>query len=215
MELSKMECSIKALKSIVLGVFLLVTTTANAAIILLAVPSTPNAMPGDVVQVDIVIDGLTSGAADSLGAFEMDIFYDSAFLSVSGYTFESFLGDIELGEALDFSFGDDTLGTVNFSILSLLFNFELDALQPASFVLATIEFSVDNLSQGSSTEVGYDFTLFSDAFGFELTPSSITNAVISNNAVVGVSSPPITLLFLLLMLTVWVRRCRKSSDIKS
>jgi hypothetical protein len=196
------------LKALPLCIVMLLAFNANASIILSAVPNVSNAISGDSISVELIVSNLDAGGPDSLGGFEMDISYDSAVMSVTGYAFGDQLGNIDLGEALDFSFGDDALGTVNLSLLSLLFDFELDSLQPSTFVLATIDFSVDSLVQGSATEVSYDFTLFSDAFGFELTASSITGATISNNPIVDINSPALFGLFTLAITIIWARRFR-------
>lgn len=196
----------KLFKNLLAGCILLFATNASAAIILSAVPGFSDAVPGDSVTIDIVISGLGAGGPDTLGAFDLDIFYDPAAVSVTSYTLGGFLGDIGLGDALDFSFGD-LGGVVDLSVVSLFPLFDipaLDALQPASFILASIDFSVDVLALGSSTEVSFGPTVLSDAFGFELTPMSTNSASISN----GVINEPGILALLAIPLLMMFRRQR-------
>lgn len=155
-----------------------------AATLLSLVPSGQTAMPGDTVSLDLVINGLDAGGPDSLGDFDINIGFDPGALSLIGFGLGPYLGDIGLFEAADFSFGDLGGGTVNVTEVSLLFPFELDALQPNSFTLATFNFMVDVLPPGSSTSVLID-TVFalSDGFGLPLQIEDISGAVIRNPGV--------------------------------
>jgi hypothetical protein len=165
----------------VLGAALLALTSTQAAALFLSLdPSAQNASPGDPVSLDLVVSGLGDFAPDSLGAFDVDIGYDPAALVFTGYTLGSLLGDPFLFEALDLSLGD--LGVViNLAEVSLLSDSELDALQPASFVLATLDFTVLTLSPGSSTLVTIDNVYaIGDAFGQPLPVDGTNDAVISN-----------------------------------
>lgn len=200
----------KIFRSLLAGCVLLFATNASAAVVLSAVPGFTDAMPGDSVTIDIVISGLGAGGPDSLGDFDLDVVYDSTALSVTGFTLTSLLGDFGLGEAADLSLGDDTFGTIGLAVISTLFDFELDALQPASFVLASIDFSVDVLAMGDTTEVAIG-TVFGlgDALGDPLAVMGTSSATIGNG-VVDVDEPAAILLlaFPLLML---FRRNRRNS----
>lgn len=196
----------KLLKNLLAGCVLLFATNASAAIILSAVPGFTDAVPGDTVTIDIVISGLDAGGPDSLGAFDLDMIYDPGALSVTGISMGSMLGDFGLGEAIDFSFGD-LGGVIDLAVVSLLFDFELDAMQPADFVLASIDFSVDVLALGAITEVSFGPLVLSDAFGFELDLAGTTSAFIGNG--VQVSEPGVLALFAIPLLMM-VRRQRNS-----
>lgn len=195
----------KSYKNLIAAFTFLLATNASANIILSAVPSASNVMSGDSVTVDLVISGLGEGGPDSLGAFDVNIGYDAAVLSVDGYNLSSLLGNIDDGEASAFSLGDNG-GIINLSVVSFLFDFELDDLQTAIFIFASIDFSVDALAEGSSTFFSYDFFILSDAFGFELTPDSATGALITNRAVVGVSAPAMGAIFALAGLALFRRQ---------
>lgn len=155
-----------------------------AATLLSLQPSSQTAMPGNMVSLDLVIGGLDAGGPDSLGDFDINIGFDPGALSLVGFGLGPYLGDVGLGEAADFSLGDLGGGTVNVAEVSLLFPFELDALQPDSFTLATFNFMVDVLPPGSSTSVMID-TVFAlgDGFGLPLQLDGTAGAVIRNPGV--------------------------------
>lgn len=195
----------KVLKSMLLGCVLLFAAQAKAGVILSAVPGYTDAMPGDTVTIDIVVSGLTVGAADSLGDFDLDILYDPAALSVSSYSLTGLLGDPGLGEAIDFSFGD-LGGLIDLALVSLLFDFELNAMQPDSFVLASIDFMVDVLAVGDVTHVSFGGSTLGDAFGLPLDLMGTERATIGNRVQV---NEPAMLALIALPLLVLVRRFRK------
>jgi hypothetical protein len=170
---------------------LILAVLANhaVAVTLSLQPASQTAMPGDTVTLDLVIDGLGDFASDSLGAFDIDIAYDTSVLTFSGYTLGPYLGDVSLSEAVDFSLGDSG-GTVNITELSLLENDDvscffcippyLDEIQPGSFTLASLDFTVDVLDPGASTIVAIDtVNALGDGFGAALTVESTTDAVIN------------------------------------
>jgi hypothetical protein len=194
----------KKIRTILLLLPMLFAVNANASLILSLLPGNTSAMPGDTVFVDLVASGLTDGGADSLGAFDLDISYDSSAVSVNGITLSGTLGDFGLFEALDFSLGDDTFGLIGLSVVSLLSVAELDTLQMGSLVLATISFSVDMLDVGTSTQVGID-TIYglSDAFGDELLLMGSSNATIRNGMQV---DEPAFLALLIFPLLILMRR---------
>jgi hypothetical protein len=167
-------------------------------------PASQTASSGDSVSLDLVIDGLGDFAPDSLGDFDVDIGYDTAVLSFQSLTLGPFLGDVGLGEAIDFSLGD-LVGTVNIAELSLLepdaitcifcTGPYLDDIQPGSFTLATLDFHVDALAPGGSTTVSVaNVNILGDGFGNLLTLDSTNDAVIRGPQI---STPEPTMLALL------------------
>lgn len=165
-----------------LAVLLLAATSTQAEAVTIGfLPASQDAMPGDTVFLDLVIDGLGAGGPDSLGAFDIDVAFDAAALSLVGFSLTELLGDTGFGEALDISLGEIVPGLVNVSVLSLLLDFELDALQASMFPLATFEFFVDSLAPGSETVVFVD-TVFAlgDAFGGGLPVTGLGDGVIRN-----------------------------------
>jgi hypothetical protein len=111
------------------------------AVSLSLVTTTPQVSLGSLVEVDVVISGLASAAAPSLGSFDLDVSADSTALGFQGATFSLLLGDPNLGQAITAAGAIGT--TVDLFELSLLLPAELDALQPDTFTLAKITFSAD------------------------------------------------------------------------
>jgi hypothetical protein len=179
----------KTMISAIFGLLALVLVGQAAALPTLSLlPASQTAVAGDNVSLDLVIDGLGNFAPDSLGNFDVEIGYDAAVLSFQSLTLGAFLGDVGLGEAIDFSLGD-LGGVVNVAELSLLdpdpfsgpsfFGPYLDDIQPGSFTLATLDFHVDILAPGSSTTVSISsVNILGDGFGNLLTLDSTNDAVI-------------------------------------
>jgi len=125
-------------------------------------------LPGEVTAVDVGISGLTAGAPLSLGAFSLDLVYTPTFLSPVAWNFGTYLGDETLGEAVTFA-GTSLPGTIPAGLdgvyldeVSLLFDFELDAIQLDSFYLATVYLQGTTLGYGA---VGFENAVLSDAWG--------------------------------------------------
>jgi len=110
---------------------------------------------GEPLILDLTVSGLAAGAAPSLGAWFINISYDPAVFSIagSGVTFGPLLGDSSVPEAIE-GVDASTPGLVKLNQTSFLPEATLDALQPASFSLATLEFT--GVALGTSV---FDFTL--------------------------------------------------------
>ncbi len=121
---------------------------------------------GQPVTVDVVISGLGAGAPPSVGAFDFDVSFNPGILSPTGVSFGPFLGNPDLFEALT-SFALTPV-LVDFAEVSLLLPAELDALQQATFTLATLSF--DTLALGTSP-LTFSQVVVADAFGGKLIPS--------------------------------------------
>ena len=126
--------------------FVTAAQLAGAAITLSFSPSSALFSAGDTFDVDLVIAGLNAGAPPAVGAFDLNIAYDSALLTAVGVTFGTSLGDPDL-EALSAS-DIATAGNVNVAEVSLLDTATLISTQLASFKLATISFTA--LADGSA-----------------------------------------------------------------
>lgn len=205
----------------IFGLALLAVSTQAGAVLLSLEPSSQDAVPTDAVSLDLTVSGLSAGGPDSIRDFDVDIFYDTAALTFSGYSLGGFLGDIGLGEALDFSFGDLGGGIINLAEVSLLepdavscvfcVGPYLDDIQPESFVLATLDFLVDVLPEGSSTTVGID-SIFAlgDGFGLPLAITGTADAVIRNPAPASVPEPATLALLMLGLVGMTLMHQRRS-----
>jgi len=136
---------------------LLVTAPGAARAVTIGLSATT----GAAVTVTVSVSGIEALAEPSLGAYDLDLFFDSAVLSFVDIDFGPFLG----GPAD--SLQDVTLGAglVDFAEVSLVFpNVLLQDLQPDAFVLAVLTF--DSLvSEETLTTVGLSQTLLSDGNG--------------------------------------------------
>jgi len=122
---------------------------ARAALIELQPSPLLAATTGDSISLNLVVSGL---GADSLGAFDISVGFDSSALSFTSYSLGNYLGNVNLLEAIDGSVGN-TGSAVNVAEVSLLSAFDLDTLQPGSFTLATLNFNVINLAAGTVTQL--------------------------------------------------------------
>ena len=158
------------IRKLLLGVFLamvLVFTTALSQAITVGFDPVSQDVPlGNPVVVDLVISGLGNYEPPSLGVFDLDITYNPTILDFTGYVLGPYLGNTASGEALDLSWGETAPGLVNIAELSLLFDWELDALQAGSFTLASLTF--DTLALGTSP-LGLSINALGDALGDRLT----------------------------------------------
>ena len=186
---------------------LFLSATSAAAVTLSLQPSSQTAASGSTVSLELVIAGLGDFAPASLGDFDIDLSYDPAALSFSGITLGGFLGDTALFEAVDYSGGDLGGGLVNLAEVSFLEPEAascifcvppyLDAIQPDTFALATVDFLVDGLASGASTNVAIDTVhALGDGFGIALPLDATADAVIRRQAS-GTAPEPGSLVLLL------------------
>lgn len=170
------------MKRFLMGLMILILTSFTAAPVVAGqvqislVPSSSKIHIGDNLFVDINISGLQSGGVDNLlGAWSLDLHYDSNLfvpLLVAPAGFGSQLGDTFALEALG-TIDISTPGTIGLSLVSLLSNAELDALQRGGgnlldgFRLATVGLfaPLDLGYSGGSTALFTSNIVLSDALG--------------------------------------------------
>ncbi len=190
----------------VLGALLLSLFSGAAnAVILSLTPSTQSIDIGAIAQIDLNISGLGDAGAPSLGAFEVEITYDSSIASLSSFSYGQLLGSTDPSD-----FETDILTTLspNSIVLdetSFLFDFELDALQSSSFTLATLSFTGQALG---TSALGFGQIDLSDA---EFPASSIPvtgleTAAITVGRTVSVPEPGVWALLLLGTTLLLIRR---------
>lgn len=162
--------------ALILSLGLFAASLAQAASVSL-VPSSSSVGVGQTFSVDVLVSDLTSG--QDLGGFELDLLFDPALLSVSGYTLGSSLGiyssDIMLTEVDDLSSGLTGSGVYSLAAVSLLQDL---SVQADSFVLLTLQL----LAQDAGASVlGLSGTLY-DGFGLTLA-ADLGSASVSASAV--------------------------------
>jgi len=194
----------KNIKNIFIVFAFIFSCSSHATLIFWLDPSLQDAETGDSVQVTLYASGLGDGVPPSLGAFEVDLTYDDAVLSLTSFTALNNLGDIGLFEAIDTSIGDFG-GTIGLAVTSLLFPFELDPLQGETVALVDLFFSVDNLGADEHTVVGFGQTVLGfDGGGDRFLDTSTQNAIIGT--VAQVPEPSTIAVFALGLMGLMLRR---------
>ncbi|MCI0540380.1 MAG: VPDSG-CTERM sorting domain-containing protein [Verrucomicrobiales bacterium] len=128
---------------------------------------------GGVTSMDLVVSGLGNLSPPSLGAFDLDLSYNSAVLSAVSSTFGNFL---DLGILGSLQFSDlSTAGVIHLGEISFESSSDLNDAQPDTFTLATLGFT--GLAAGISS-IDFTFASLSDEqgqslVGFLTTPGSI------------------------------------------
>jgi len=144
---------------------------ALAALLISVAPGTAraasiglSATSGADVTITVSVSGIEALAEPSLGAFDLDLFFDATVLSYADIDFGPFLG----GPADSLQSVNSGFGLVDFAEVSLVFpNSLLQDLQPDAFVLATITFDV-LATEETLTSVGLSQTLLSDGNGQQI-----------------------------------------------
>jgi hypothetical protein len=191
--------SFKRFAAVILLVCFAQTPLAHAGPITIDLQPDPTyAGTGDSVSLDLIISGLGDFTADTLGTFDISVGFDTSALSFSSYSLGVLLGDVSLVEALDASSGV-LGGTLNVAEVSLLSDLALDALQPGSFTLATLNFNVINLAKGVTTQLSIlQGAVLGDVSGAKLDVAGFGSASIEAIPVPG------TLLLLIASLGGWL-----------
>ena len=198
----------KILKSLVFAVGLLYASVSSATLLLWLAPSFQvTTGTGDDVSVMLMAGGLGDGVPLSLSAFDLDIHYDPAVLSFTSYTLFDDLGDIDLFDALDISFGPVAPGVFGLGEISFLSAATLDATQPGTFALAELFFHVDAMGPDEATIVSIhpldDPFAFADAIGRVLDVEVTGDAVI---ATFEIPEPATMALMCLALFSLFARR---------
>ncbi len=127
--------------------FLVLAVSAQAATLSLSLDSA-TVSTGDEITLDLVVSGLDDTSV--LGAFDIDVAFDSSVLAFGDYTLSDELGSIDNVDAEDYSGGEyeDVDGLVNLCVISYLSASELLASQSDAFTLATLSFTA--IADGTS-----------------------------------------------------------------
>ena len=120
-----------------------VMAPASRALELTLDPGNTSISVGSSVDLKLTIRGLGDGIAPSLGAFDLNLFFNPSVLSYQSVTF----GDPTSGNQLalstpsvDGEFVDASVGVLNLYSVSMDSEADLDDLQAGGFVLANVRF---------------------------------------------------------------------------
>jgi hypothetical protein len=184
------------------------TTPSHANAILTITPGTQSVSAGSPVSFAVNISGLGSGIA--LGAYVLDIGFDSALLNFSQATF----GDPVLGDQLDLlktgsnaPSATPSLGNIKLIEFSLDDSATLIAQQARQFTLTTLSFT--SLTQGTSP-LTLSVDSLTDANANDLQSSIVNGSVTINGSLNTVFEPEALLLLMiggLAFLLKQIRNC--------
>lgn len=140
--------------------------TARAAIIVSLEPASQTISVGGPVSLDLVVSGLNAFAAPGVGAFDVDLTYNPAVLSAVSASFGTHL-DLGLFGSIQSS-NLSTPGLIHLDEVSLESSSDLLSSQPASFKLATLNFTGTG---GGVSSVAVASATLSDVTGLQsITP---------------------------------------------
>jgi hypothetical protein len=146
---------------------------AHAVGISLVLPGGTEVEVGAPVSVGVVVSGLGDGVAPSVGAFDLDLSFDTGLLTYDDVAFGPGLGE-PVTEAL---VSIEVVGGIaNGQAVSLLSPSALDALQGESLTLGSIFFMAASPGSGQLELVSVQL---SDAFGAPLSIDSLTGSPIT------------------------------------
>lgn len=129
----------KKILLIIICLFLASVGTATAVTLSLET-STPVVDPCTYFGVDLVVSGLGNYEPSSVGDFDIDILYDPTLMEFVDYSLGTYLGDVGLDEALDWSWGEFSPGAIDLAEVSRLDALDLGLMQPSKFILAELTF---------------------------------------------------------------------------
>lgn len=153
--------------SVLMAMLAFCIPASQAALIGFDTP-TMDVIEGNTFSVHLTVGGLGDFALPSLGGFDVDVLYDTTQMTLLESSIGPYLGDEMLGEAIVWA-NTDLGGVIDIAEDSLLFDFELEGLQPASFSLTTLTFEC--LMPGTSLieiDVNDPFLYLSDELGLPL-----------------------------------------------
>ncbi len=149
---------------------------------------------GDTLAIDVRISGLNHGSSPSLGAYDLDVNYDTNLFAIHSIMW----GDATQGNQLDLmnygSLQDSSSGNGWLNLFELSFDSaaDLNLLQAGEFILFTV--LLNAIADGSSI-LSLTANSLSDAYGEELFIAPINNLSVVVNSV-SVPEPSSVLLLL-------------------
>lgn len=185
---------------LLLGFFLVISSTPAKAITVGLDPVTKEVLLGNTASFNLVISGLGNATENTLGSFDLVVGFNPAILNINPLNGVHF-GDLLLGDQLDPSGSESCYeaslsgGKFNLYGFSLATSVSLVNYQTNDFILATLDFYAINIGESfltlsySKKSNGIDDVLLGDALG---NPISTTNVVLNGGSVVvnGVNPVP-------------------------
>lgn len=160
--------------TLALALLLALAPAGAGAVSIDLAPGVVAATVGASFDLELVVSGLGDGAAPSLGAYDFDLEFDASLLAFESVAFGTQLGAGSLQAS------GVAGGVVDLAEVSLLSPAALDALQPGSFVIATLRFTP--LAPGTSS-VGFGQAIVGDGFGAPLQVSLGGARVVAERAI--------------------------------
>ena len=142
----------------IISLLLFLGASASANITLSIAPTTQSVLAGNTVDVAVNISGLGALTAPSLGAYDLDVTFDSSILAFNSVAFVSQLDLAIMGSTTGYD--ASAAGVLNGFEVSLESISNLNSLQAGSFNLFTLTF--DTLALGTSG-VGISNVVLGDA----------------------------------------------------
>jgi hypothetical protein len=160
---------------VVLGLLLAGGSAPAGALTLSLVTATPSLPVGGSLSVDLVIAGLAAPGSPSLGAFDVDVSFDPARITFVSVTFPSPSALAPSGPAGSIQ-GSGLSGGNEVDVNETSFESPatLNASQPASFTLATIQFTA---AAAGTTSLAFTQIVLADENGAPLTLSAAPAAL--------------------------------------
>ena len=162
------------------GAALLMASSLASAASLSLLPGTQTVIPGIAFAVDLQVSGVGSPGPGSIGDFDLEISFDPNVLSLQSYALGGLLGDVGLFEAGDYSRVQS--GKIQLTEVSFLSTATLNAMQPSSFKLATMNFIATTATPpgGSSVSITRLWALgLATGQGLPIDPVTLSNAIIT------------------------------------
>jgi hypothetical protein len=181
---SQLTIRIKSMKSMLLFILTALATGDFAyqarAISITLQPASQTIGVGGSTTLDLVISDLGNPGSSSLGGFDFDLTYNASVLSANSVVFGTFLNT---ASGFGFFTIDNTLGLLHLDEISLETAAYLNANQPDSFTLATLNFG--GLASGSSV-VDFSYAALSDEDANSLADFTTAGASITVNGAASV-----------------------------
>lgn len=168
-----------------LSLLFLLTVGQSKATALTMSTTSSNPIIGNTVDVELNVADLGNGTAPSVGAYNVNIAFDSSILAYNSVTFGNQLDLGFFGSIQDSDTTNVLSGTLNLSETSFESETDLNNFQAQDFTLATITF--DTIAVGPS-QITPSIVSFGDAAGDPLAVDTLSSGTVAVAVPFGVST---------------------------